>query len=136
MKQTTVSTLLRLADELRQFTQEFLPMGIKYKVEMYLRKVKDLTEPAEAQRNKLIVDLSGGRQSIPSHIDGNSNPVYEQYATAWQDLCKEPTDLPYPLLSIPISRIENLETTKTYPTIFEYLIEEAPVETASDVEKA
>lgn len=121
MKQTTVSTLLHLAEELRQFNQELLPLGTKYSVERYLKQLKELTEPAEAQRNKLIVDLSGGNQSIPSHIDGVVNPLYEKYAIAWQDLLKEPVELPTPRLALWLEKIEAIETTKTYPYIFEYL---------------
>lgn len=127
MKQTTVSTLLHLAEELRQFTQELLPLGTKYSVERYLRQVKELVEPAEAQRNELVLSLSGGSQSIPSHIDGVLNPIYEEYSLAWADLLKEPVDLPSPVLRIPLEKIESIETTKTYPTVFEYCVEDTTV---------
>lgn len=121
-QKTTVATLLHLAEELRNLTKESVPFGLKYKIELYLKRLKELTTPVEEQRNNLITTLSGGNKVLLAEVDGAPNPQYEKYTLAWQELLNEPMELPAPILQIPLSRLSDMHTDKAYPVICEYLI--------------
>lgn len=128
----TIATLLHLQDELRNFSKEKLSLGLKYKLEIYFEELKKRTTPIETQRVARIKELSNGGNNIPQEIEGQANPVFDQFVKEYQELLESPTELPSMDKFIHLDVISSIETNNTYPLIFKHLVYElekvAPVE--------
>jgi hypothetical protein len=122
---TTVTTLLQLQDELRQFAREELSLGFKYTLEVYMEKLRTLVKPAETQRDELIKRLSNGTNNIPGELEGKPNPAHAEFVKLWGEVLGTEAELPEKPLSIPLTLLEGIKSTHTYPLIFKHFVTEA-----------
>lgn len=116
--------LLQIKAETSVLVTEILPIGVKFRLNNFLKRVNQLCEPVFEARNQLILELEPTGNILPTLEDGTANPKLAEFNSKFAEILKENVGEELVLPTVTLNELGELKTANNYPILFNLIIKE------------